>query len=261
MKDILTQYLFFQAALTSLEREAKENVYAVLDPHIQYEITINKHGEPPKYLSLSKPLMHQRTLSSDPNIKHEINNNDFNENPFSTFKQGPPKARRSNRGDRNNHANNQSYVCKTNNDIEYTKDPYFGIARGDNVNTNEYRSSKNYSRMYERNSSGRKDRKDNNIKQDVKRASNRSSRGGDKKVVKEKERERSFEEFDAPNNMKQDFVEEDYKPKPGKVKEIASKFNRDSMNVLPSKKKRPKPLQSFCNQAYLDHIFPDAVEV
>lgn len=116
--------------------------------------------------------------------------------------------------------------------------------------------------MYERNNSGRKDRKDNNIKQDVKRASNRSRRGDtNKKVVREKERERSFEEFDAPNNVKQDFVDEDYKPKPGKVKEIASKFNRDSMNVLPSKKKRPKPLQSFCNQAYLDHIFPDAVEV
>lgn len=208
-------------------------------------------------------MTHQRTHAFDPNVTHEINNNDYNENRFSTFKQGPPKARRSNRRhDRNNNANNQSYISKTNNDIEYTKDPYFGIARGDHVNTNEYRSSKNYSRMYERNNSGRTDGKDNNIRQDVKRASNRSRREETyKKVVREKERERSFEEFEAPNNVKQDFIEEDYKPKPGKVREIASKFNRDSMNVPPSKKERPKPLQSYSNQAYLDHIFPDAVEV
>ncbi|CAG9786893.1 unnamed protein product [Diatraea saccharalis] len=121
-----------QAALNSLEREAKENVYAVLDPHIQYEVTINKHGEPPKYLSLSRPLNHQRTHHFNPQVitNNEINNNDyFNENRFSTFKTGPPKARRSNKSNDRKIRTYESYVCKTNNDVEYSKNPFFGIAR------------------------------------------------------------------------------------------------------------------------------------
>lgn len=246
--------------MTSLEREAKENVYAVLDPHIQYEITINKHGEPPKHLSLSKPLTHQRTFDAH---ESEINNNEF-ENRFTTFKSGPTKLRRSNRSDQN--ANNKNYVCKTNNDIEYSKDPYFGIARDKQQN----RKSKTYSRMYERNNSGKKDNGRDQIEADLKdarRMSNRSwNYGGEAKQVKEQEKERSFEELREDKNVKHDYgdVIEDYTPRPGKVREIASRFNRNSANVgqsVNSSKGRPKPLQSYGDQAYLDHVFPDAVEI
>lgn len=136
---------------------------------------------------------------------------------------------------------------------------------------NECRNSKTYSRMYERNSSGRKDnvRKENqevDLKKDVRRASNRSRKYDDKdvfkKIIREKEKERSFEEINE--EMKAKHVgddREDYKPRPGKVKEIASKFNKNNSNYQQSKKERPKPLQSYGHQAYLDHIFPDAVEV
>lgn len=248
--------------MTSLEREAKENVYAVLDPHIQYEITINKHGELPKYLSLSKPLTHQRTHAFDPQtITNEINNNNYER--FSTFKSGPPKARRSNKS---NGKNNKNYVCKTNNDIEYSKDPYFGKVRStDMINQNaqtynEHRDSKNYSRMYDRNNSGRKvDRRNQDgfekDFQNVKRSSNRSWKGT-------KEKERSFEDLTEGNNNIND-TEEDFKPKPGKVREIASRFNKCSNGnvTLNTKKERPKPLQSYGHQAYLDHVFPDAVEI
>lgn len=280
--NIGNRVIYFQAALSSLEREAKENVYAVLDPHIQYEITINKHGEPPKYLSLSKPLTHQRTHAFDPqHIANEISNNDNNENRFSTFKTGPSKARRSNRSsDRKINTFEQSYICKSNNDIEYSKDPFFGIARGiekesdlNNGRNNEYRSSKTYSRMYERNNSGKRDnvrkenqdKEDNYSKADNRRSSNRrryEDKNTYKKSANEREKERSFEEFceDINANEVRDKVE-DYKPRPGKVREIASKFNRNSSNVSQPKKERPKPLQSYGNQAYLDHVFPDAVEV
>lgn len=246
--------------MTSLEREAKENVYAVLDPHIQYEITINKHGEPPKYLSLSKPLTHQRTHAFDPqNVTNEINNNDHYDK-FSSFKPGPPKARRSNKSN-----NSQNYVCKTNNDIQYSKDPHFGKVRStDTINHNaqkynEHRDSKNYSRMYERNNSGRKENdrrnQDDFVKdlQNTKRSSNRSLKGT-------KEKERSFEDFTEGNKQ---HDEEDFRPRPGKVREIASKFNKySSGNVtLSTKKDRPKPLQSYGHQPYLDHVFPDAIEI
>ncbi|KAI5635790.1 immunoglobulin domain-containing protein [Phthorimaea operculella] len=242
-----------QAALTTLEREAKENVYAVLDPHIQYEITINKHGEPPKYLSLSKPLTHQRTQH---NVTNEINNNHYDR--FTTFKTGPPKARRSNRSE-----NQRNYICKTNNDIEYSKDPNFGMSKDNDADfKNEHRSSKNYSRMYERNNSGRNDNVkkanyDVYVRQDSKRMSNRKE-DFDKRAAREIEKERSFEEFHAEASKRDG---DEYRPRPGQVREIASKFNRNSSNGQSGKKDRPRPLQSYGNQAYLDHIFPDAVEV
>lgn len=247
--------------MTSLEREAKENVYAVLDPHIQYEITINKHGEPPKYLSLSKPLTHQRTHSFDPkSVPHkEINNNDYDR--FSSFKSGPPKIRRSNHRKK---GHEQNYVSRTNNDVEYSKDPFFGKVKSTDTNQYaqkyyEHRDAKNYSRMYEKNNSGRKENDRRNRDgfesdfQNAKRSSNRSSRG----TI---EKERSFKDF-IEKNVNQD-KEEDFKPRPGKVREIASRFNRYSSNVQSlTKKQRPKPLQSYGNQAYLDHVFPDAVEI
>lgn len=232
----------FQAALSSLEKEAKENVYAVLDPHIQYDITINKHGEPPKYLSLSKPLTHQRTHAFNPQNIDEINNNDIN---FTTFK-GPSKIRRSNKS--NNSKKNKSYISKTNNDVEYTKDPKYSKNREETnaqAGHNEHRT--NYTRMYERNSSGRKIFDSGTDKlEDRKRQSNRSSR------ETKKENTACFEE-----------IHDDFKPRLGKVKEIASRFNRNSESVQSynTKRERPKPLQSYGNQAYLDHVFPDAVEI
>lgn len=241
--------------MSSLEREAKENVYAVLDPHVQYDITINTHGEPPKYLSLSKPLTHQRTHSFNPqNIVNEINNNDHR---FSTFKSGPPKMRRSNKS--NQSKTNHSYTCKTNNDIEYSRDPYFGLNKTESKEVNAQisrhsvnRGSRNYSRMYERNNSGRRNDVVNNN-----RASNRSWR--DKLTDTKIQKEHAFEEVEKGKEM---YNSEDYTPRVGKVKEIASRFNRNSSNQSVNfKKERPKPLQSYGNQAYLDHVFPDAVEV
>lgn len=250
--------------MSSLEREAKENVYAVLDPHIQYDITINKHGEPPKYLSLSKPLTHQRTHAFNPqNIVNEINNND---NRFTTFKAGPPKIRRSNKSNQSLNTTNHPYTCKTNNDIEYLRDPFFGMNRTASKGTeayaqssrhNENRSSKKHSRMYERNNSGRLG--ENNLRNDFinnsRRASNRSWR--DKLADANKEREGASDEIEREKE-----VYEDFKPRPGKVKEIASRFNRNSNNQSSNfKKERPKPLNSYGNQAYLDHVFPDAIEI
>ncbi|XP_072948788.1 uncharacterized protein [Epargyreus clarus] len=272
----------FLAALKSLEREAKENVYAVLDPHVQYELTINKHGEPPKYLSLSKPLTHQRTHAFDPqNISaYEINNNNnFNDNRFSTFKSGPPKIRRSDRSSyRRNNKNQQNYVCKSNYDIEYSRDPFFGMARDNRNTANNYaqrdvknntsRGKANY-RMYERNGSGKRnnnskknEERDNYVRNDPNRSSN-NRKVEDKivnRVVRDKEKERSFEEYKV-QYRNDDGVEE--LPRPGKVREIASRFNRNSVDngqPVSFKTDRPKPLQS-CDQAYLDHIFPDAVEI
>ncbi|KAJ0176465.1 hypothetical protein K1T71_007644 [Dendrolimus kikuchii] len=260
------------AVLSSLEREAKENVYAVLDPHIQYEITINKHGEPPKYLSLSKPITHQRTHAFDPkNIAaNEINNNEF-VNKFSTFKTGPPKVRRSNKSNgRRNYDRN--YISKTNNDVEYSKDPNFGMPRGFNNNVdmnaqttrhNEIRSSK-HSRKFETNGFRRNHdyslNRVENQRSDTKRASNRSWRYEEAKIKVDKDDKKQSSDDDN----KKETIENDYKPRPGKVKEIASKFNRHSMeNLQPQKfkKERPKPLQSYGYQAYLDHVFPDAVEI
>lgn len=268
----------FQAALTSLEQEAKDNVYAVLDPHIQYDITISKHGEPPKYLSLSKPISHQRTHEFDPQYvrNNEINNNckDVNENRFTTFK-GPVKSniRKSNRSNnqRNSKINEQRNICKTNNDIEYTADPYFGI----NVGTNNFdtlfsldrddqqRSSKSYTRMYERNNSGRSDklnRKPVIDSTNVRKDGNRNKKidlniNANKKAIKiDQDVKRNEDKYDGT---------EDYKPRPGKVREIASRFNQYSGNLRNSFRKskiRPKPIQ-IGNQAYLDHVFPDAVEI
>ncbi|KAL0838629.1 hypothetical protein ABMA28_016712 [Loxostege sticticalis] len=275
-----------QAALTSLEREAKENVYAVLDPHIQYEVTINKHGEPPKYFSLSKPLTHQRTHAFDPQtINNEINNNDSNENRFSTFKSGPPKARRSNKSNEGKvNQNNQIYVSKTNNDIEYSKNPFFGMTKDeennidihrDNFGHNENRNSKNYSRMYERNNSGRKHshgrgniekHEQDYYRADAKRHSRRSWRLEDERVhqAKLRENDRSFEEVKEENNARHGDATNDDKPRPGKVREIASKFNRNCSrndDHIEMKRARPRPLQSYGHQPYLDHVFPDAIEI
>ncbi|KAL4716717.1 hypothetical protein ACJJTC_004836 [Scirpophaga incertulas] len=271
------------AALTSLEREAKENVYAVLDPHIQYELTINKHGEPPKYLSLSKPL-HQRSHAYIPhNVStNEINNNDYNENRFSTFKLGPPKARRSYKSNETKLHMTDNYVSKCNNDVEYSRDPFFGIVRESETNVdihngnfdhNEYRNSKNYSRMYERNNYIRKGSckldqetsEPDNVKEDI-RCSNRSFKNsGPELRTREKfmDNDRSFEEMKEIVDAKMDVCDDD-KPRPGKVREIASKFNRncprdDKYEEL--KRARPKPLQSYGYQAYLDHVFPDAIEI
>lgn len=242
-----------QAALSSLEREAKENVYAVLDPHIQYDITINKHGEPPKYLSLSKPLTHQRTHAFNPQNIDEINNNNTT---FTTFKD-PPKIRRSNKSN-NSKKSKQSYISKTNNDVEYSKDPKYSI-KAEELNAqerhNEHRTSKNYTRMYERNNSGRRiyDSEIDKL-EDRRRHSNRSWKDGGAKLE-------NIKRFDKIDNQKED--DRDFRPRPGKVKEIASRFNKNSENVqsLNAKRERPKPLQSYGHQAYLDHVFPDAVEI
>lgn len=234
----------FQAALSSLEKEAKENVYAVLDPHIQYDITISKHGEPPKYLSLSKPLTHQRTHAFNPHNLEEINNNDF-----TTFK-GPPKIRRSNKSN-NSKRNKQSYISQSNNDVEYSRDPKYNQNKESNAQErhNEHRTSKNYTRMYERNSGRRANDPEDKL-EDRKRQTNRSSR------ETKTDNAASFE------TGKQKDDDGDFRPRPGKVKEIASRFNRNSENLQSnSKKNRPKPLQSYGHQAYLDHVFPDAVEI
>lgn len=265
--------IFLQAVLSSLEREAKENVYAVLDPHIQYEITINKHGEPPKYLSLSKPITHQRTHAFDPrNITtNEINNNEL-VNKFSTFKTGPQKIRRSGKNNgRRNYDNN--YISKTNNDVEYSKDPNFGMPRGFNdivdINAqtarhNEIRSSKSSRKFvtngFERNNKYNPDRVED-FRSDIKRTSNRSWRYEDTKITKA-DKEEKMESFNNDNNK--EVIENDCKPRPGKVKEIASRFNRHCLENLQGqklKRERPKPLQSYGYQAYLDHVFPDAVEI
>lgn len=233
----------FQAALSSLEREAKENVYAVLDPHIQYDITINRQGEPPKYLSLSKPLTHQRTHSFDPQTINEINNN-----TFSTFK-AEPKIRRSNKSNNSKNRYNQSYISKTNNDVEYSRDPNFGMVRANAQTRHNERSSKN-SRMYERNNSKRNTRNTE--------AETYASRRQEQKPY---ENRKTYEENPNGNRKanEENNKEDDYKPRPGKVKEIASRFNRNS--VQNTRRERPKPVQSYGNQAYLDHVFPDAVEI
>lgn len=241
-----------------------------MDPHIQYEITINKHGEPPKYLSLSKPITHQRTHAFDPkNIEvNEINNNVFDKQ-FSTFKSGPPKVRRSNKSSgRRNHERN--YISRSNNDVEYSKDPNFGMARGLNdkdINAqiarhNEVRNSKS-SRRYETNVSGRSyclnRSKVDDFRSDVKRTSDRSWRYEDTKIKNVKDENTGVDE-----EYKWENIEDDCKPRPGKVREIASRFDRHSMENLQQqkpKKERPKPLQSYGYQAYLDHVFPDAVEI
>lgn len=271
-----------QAALTSLEREAKENVYAVLDPHIQYEVTINKHGEPPKYFSLSKPLTHQRAHAFDPQTvtNNDLNNNDY-DNRFSTFKSGPPKMRRSNKSNeaKANKNNQNIYVCKTNNDIEYSKNPFYGMDKDEENNieihkdhngNNENRNSKNYSRMYERNSSGRLQSQGKNDQEeyhraDVKRHSQRSWKLEEERMqrnqAKLKDNDRSFEELKEDDARLEGT---DDKPRPGKVREIASRFNRNCPGndvIIEIKRARPKPLQSYGHQAYLDHVFPDAIEI
>lgn len=259
-----------QAALSSLEQEAKENVYAVLDPHIQYEITINNHGEPPKYLSLSKPLTHQRTHAFDPHNINEINNNHSTENRFSTFK-GNVNVRKSNRS---NDKAEQRNVSKSNNDVEYIRNPNFGITRSvnnyDSFHSRDVRGSKNYTRMYERNNSGRSGKTANRDvvemkipNTDARRASNRSNKRNDcnDNSNRQMTTEANNSSHDAPKAKHEN--EEDYQPRPGKVREIASRFNQYSGNLRQSfkRKVRPKPLQSFGNQAYLDHVFPDAVEI
>ena len=125
---------------------------------------------------------------------------------------------------------------------------------------NEPKDTKNYSRMYDRNNSGRKEndkRNQNGFEKDFqnnKRSSYRSWKGT-------KEKERSFEDF-TEEKMKKD-IEEEFRPRPGKVREIASRFNKQSTGnvTLNTKRERPKPLQSYGHQAYLDHVFPDAVEI
>lgn len=252
-----------------MEREAKENVYAVLDPHIQYELTINKHGEPPKYLSLSKPLTHQRTHAFDPQTFkfNEINNNFYNEN-------GIPKYRSDQirKSDRSNRRNNEQSYCKSNHDIKYSIDPHFGKARDSNNMAdaqNRNRSSfYNKNRMHGR-SSGRKqnvttENKGPFTKVDSKRASCKSVKVNDIDVHRAQgnEKERSFDDMKV-NDKVREVKNDDTMPRPGKVKEIASKFNRNSADLrqtVNTKVNRPKPIQSF-DQAYINHIFPDAVEI
>lgn len=267
--------------MSTLEREAKDNVYAVLDPHIQYEITINKDGEPPTYLSLSKPLTHQRTHAFDPQkiICNDVNNN--KEKNFTTFKSQLSNSRRSyNNKDRHHNSYKKNYVCKANADIEYSKDPNFGTIRenvtkdiidmhAQNNRNNENRNSKKYSQIHYQNSSRRRKNyfteKTTSFDKDLKRTSERG-KDIDQSESNKTEKERSFEECEEIqyNMENKEENQKDYEPRPGKVKEIASIFNRNSMlNLQPNylKKERPKPLQSYGYQAYLDHVFPDAVEI
>lgn len=270
-----------QAALTALEQEAKENVYAVLDPHVQYELTINKYGEPPTYLSLSKPLTHQRTHAFDPqNLKYnEINNNCTNRNRLPN--QNDPRLRRSDRSYKKNNKNQQSYLSRSNQDVKYSVDPNFGtvraivnnnISKEQNVRDNARSGFNDQSRMYDRNNSarkstGRNEQREFNIKTDVRRASNRSrdkNVGVPNELKQDNEKECSFQDSKVENKVREDKTENDTMPRPGKVKELASRFDRNNterygrsviVNV-----DRPKTLESF-DQAYLNHVFPEAIEI
>ncbi|CAH2237394.1 jg11249 [Pararge aegeria aegeria] len=268
-----------QAALSALEQEAKENVYAVLDPHIQYELTINKHGEPPKYLSLSKPLTNQRTHAFDPQNINEINNNYYgNENRLPN--ETDPRIRKSDRSYKKNNKNQKSYSCKSNQDVKYSIDPYFGMVRASknnnvfraqNVRDNARSSFKDQSRMFERNNSAKKSVAKNyeeceySIKTDVKRASDRSrgkTVGVHRGTIQEYGKE--FEDFNEESKVQEVKIENDTMPRPGKVKELASRFNRKSaennrQSVIVNVE-RPKTLESF-DKAYLNHVFPDAIEI
>lgn len=250
-------------------------MYAVLDPHIQYDITINKHGEPPKYLSLSKPLTHQRTHAFDPRyFTSEINNNEIK---LSTFK---PTYRKSDRSSKSKNINyKKNYVCKSNNDIEYSKDPYFGLVRGtegkisadayahSSINVNNI--SKNMT--FERNTSKyNSDNKKNASEKDFIsepnsfRTSNHSRKSVNKNTEQRKIKDSPTNEQKSSNVNHSVDIQEDYKPRPGKVREIASKFDRNTKNYAQSinfRKERPRPIQSYGHQAYLDHVFPDAVEI
>lgn len=250
-----------------MEREAKENVYAVLDPHIQYELTINNHGEPPKYLSLSKPLTHQRTHAFDPQTFkfNEINNNFYNESGITKL-----RSDHNRKSDRNKRRNNEHGHCKSNNDIKYSIDPNFGMVRDTNNMTDAQNRNRcsfyNKNRMSGR-SSGRKQDVTKTSKKDILAKTN-SNRGSSKSVkvkdfdvhtVRGNETERSFEDMKVNNKLQS--KNDDTMPRPGKVKEIASKFNNNSVNgKLSHTKVRPKPIQSY-DQAYINHIFPDAVEI
>ncbi|CAK1551264.1 unnamed protein product [Leptosia nina] len=244
------------AALSSLEREAKENVYAVLDPHIQYELSINKHGEPPKYLSLSKPLTHQRTHAFDPLNFNEVNNNNIK---FTTFRQ-ESRIRKSDRSSKNNR--NKNLVCNSNFDIEYSRDPLFGKAKGLDPNLDRNRIRKSKRSAYEKNIAGKLSNVQIHERADNKKEAAKPHRHDIKDYYNEKER--SIEDIEE-SKVQYDKIEEEFMPRKGKVKEIASRFDRNSVNNLSKssnvRNERPKPLQSFCDQKYLDHVFPDAVEI
>lgn len=260
-----------------MEREAKENVYAVLDPHIQYDITISKHGEPPKYLSLSKPLTHQRTHAFDPRyFADDINNND----KLSTFKPAYRKSDRSNRSKGGNIKKN--YVCRSNIDIEYSKDPHFGMVRStegkdkinayarssrNNVNRRKTDSSSeiNFSKLDE---DKRKDFVERDlVKANPKRTSNRSGRNVQPHTIAETIQRNNMENIvrrESDEVRHRIDSKDDCMPRPGKVREIASKFDKNSKDYSQSINKgreRPKPIQSYGHQAYLDHVFPDAIEI
>ncbi|GBP48498.1 Kin of IRRE-like protein 3 [Eumeta japonica] len=266
------------AALTSLEREAKENVYAVLDPHLQYEITINKHGEPPKYLSLSRPLTHQRTHAFDPQNIHsrDTRNAYFDDSRFSTFKASTVKkddVRRSNRSnDRRKNLSGQRNKTHANRDVQYAKDPHYNE---EIKSADKYLQNEKYSRLYNRHGSGRSQNENKmhsiSFNREPRKFSDRSLRFDASLMAREKKStdniqpEKFFGRTDE-EKLQQDINNnpDEYKPKPGKVKEIASKFNRnclESHRPSTKSKSRPKPLQSYGNQAYLDHVFPDAVEI
>lgn len=127
--------------------------------------------------------------------------------------------------------------------------------------------------MYERNNSDRKDKYNKNnrnreedYRNDNKRISNRSRRNDNFKHQKDfvaDETERSFEEYRDGSNTKHENNDYNDRPKPGKVREIALRFDRNCSEEksFKSKKGRPKPLQSYGNQSYLDHVFPDAIEI
>lgn len=252
-----------------MEREAKENVYAVSDPHIQYELTINKHGEPPKYLSLSKPLTHQRTHAFDPQTFkfNEINNNFYNETGITKI-----RSDHNRKSDRSKRRNNEHSYCKNNHDIKYSIDPNFGMVRDAN-NTTDAQDINRCSFYNKNRMSGRSSERKQNVtkidkydifaKIDSKRASGKSVKVKDIDVhtVRGNETERSFDDMKVDNKLQSKL--DDTMPRPGKVREIASKFNnrsKDGKLSLPTKVNRPKPIQSY-DQAYINHIFPDAVEI
>ncbi|CAH2048771.1 unnamed protein product, partial [Iphiclides podalirius] len=263
-----------QATLASLEREAKENVYAVLDPHIQYDITISKHGEPPKYLSLSKPLTHQRTHAFDPRyFANDLNNN---ANKVSSFKPAYRKSDRSSRSQGGNYKKN--YVCRSNIDIEYSKDPHFGMVRGTESKdtANAYaRSSSNVNRRNQGSTSEINSAKiiseaknKGSLEQDLvkaspKRISNRSGKNAARQTFTQAVQKITVD--DKENEKRQPHIEsDDCRPRPGQVREIASIFDRNSKDYaqrVNTRRERPKPIQSYGHQAYLDHIFPDAIEI
>lgn len=225
-------------------------------------------------MSLSKPLTHQRTHAFDPQSIHNeneiFNNNYLTENRFTTFKSDEKELRKSNRSSDKKKSTQQRNICKTNNDIEYIRDPIFDMSNYEMFETytqahpfnNSHRNSKNYLRMHERNGSERSDQLQNDNVPDRRRQSNKSLKFNNNVEVQVSN---SKDELGNHKEKEGKIKMEDDKPKPGKVKELASKFNKNSTEIYKQAfirpKNRPKPLTSYGNQAYIDHVFPDAIEI